>query len=108
MHRDALDDAGVVHKDVDDTDFLFDPSYQRVDLLLAGHVADVAMGFDALGLVGGQSLVDQLLLDVVEDDFGALACECRGQCEADAVGGARHKSDFAFQRKVYHFYKGKS
>ena len=107
VHGDALDNAGVVHKDVDHADLLFDLRHQRVDLLFVGHVADVAVGLDAFGLVGGQTFVHEFLLDVVEDDLGALACECRGQCEADAVGSARDKRDLAFQRKVYHFIKRK-
>ena len=72
-------------------------SHHGVHLLLAGHVADVAFGLDALGLVGGQAFVHQLLFDVVEDDFCALTCESRCQCESDAVRGARHERDLTFQ-----------
>ena len=101
-HRDALDDAGVVDEDVHHADLLFDLRYHGVHLLLVGHVADVAFGLDALGLVGGQTFVHQLLFDVVEDDLSALACESRSQRESDAVRGARHERDLTFQRKVYH------
>ena len=96
-HRDALDDAGVVDEDVHDADLFFDLRHHGVHLLLAGHVADVAFGLDALGLVGGQAFVHQLLFDVVEDDFCALTCESRCQCESDAVRGARHERDLTFQ-----------
>ena len=73
QHRDALDDAGVVDQNVDDADFFANLSDGLLHGFLIGHVADIAMRLDALLLVGSQTLIDQILVDIVKDD-GRRTC----------------------------------
>ena len=93
-HRDALDDAGVVDQHVDVADFLGNLLDHLIDGVLVGDVADIAVGFDAGFLVGGQALVDQLLLDVVKDDLGAAIGHSGGNGKADAIGSAGDEGDY--------------
>ena len=99
-HRNALDDAGVVDQDVDDADLLADLGDGRLHGLLIGHVADVAMRLDALLGIGGQALVDQVLVDVVEDDGRARLGKRGGDGEADAVGSAGDQGDLALEAEL--------
>ena len=85
MHRDAADDACVVDQDVDHTDFLFDFRNHGLNGGLVGDVADIAVGFDAFFLIGGQPFVDQFLVDVVEADGGTLFGKRRCYGKADSV-----------------------
>ena len=71
VHGDALDDAGVVDQDVDYADFLLYPGHEVLYLSLVGHVADVAVGLDAQLGVGGESLLHELGLDVIEHYGGS-------------------------------------
>ena len=100
-HGDALDDAGVVDQDVDMAHFLRDLLDESVDGVLVGDVADIAVGVDAGLFVGGQALVHQLLLDVVEHDGGAAVRHSGGDGEADAVGSSGDQSDLAGQIKGF-------
>ena len=96
-HRDALDDTGVVDQHIDVADLGGDLLDHLIDGVLVGDVADIAVGFDAGFLVGGQALVDQLLLDVVKDDLGAAIGHSGGNGKADAVGSAGDEGDLTGQ-----------
>ena len=98
-HGDAFDDARVVDQNIDDADFFLDLVGERLHGGLIGHVADIALGGDAKLGVGGKSLVDQLLIDIVEHDLRARLMERGGNGETDAVAGAGDPRDFAFQRE---------
>ena len=97
MHGDALDDAGVVDQNVDGPDFFLYLGYEGLYLSLVGHVADVAVCLDAQLSVGGESLLHQLGLDVVEYDGGSGLCVCRCDGEADSVGCAGYQRNLAFE-----------
>ena len=96
-HRDALDDTGVVDQHIDVADLGGDLLDHLIDGILVGDVADIAVGFDAGFLVGGQALVDQLLLDVVKDDLGAAVGHSGGNGKADAIGSAGDEGDLTGQ-----------
>ena len=100
-HRDALDDAGVVDQHIDVADFLGNLLDHLIDGVLVGDVADIAVGVDAGFLVGGQALVHQLLLDVVENDGGAAVRHGGGNGKADAVGCAGDQRDLTGQVKGF-------
>ena len=72
-----------------------------IDGVLVGDVADIAVGFDAGFLIGSQTLVHQLLLDVVENDGGAAVRHGGGNGKADAVGCAGNQRDLAGQVKGF-------
>ena len=100
-HRNALDDAGVVDQHIDVADLGGDLLDHLIDGVLVGDVADIAVGVDAGFLVGGQALVHQLLLDVVENDGGAAVGHSGGNGKADAVGCAGNERDLAGQVKGF-------
>ena len=101
-HRDALDDAGVVDQNVDHADFLANLGDGLLHCFLIGHVADIAVRLDALLLVGSQTLVDQILIDIVENDGRARRRQRVGNREADAVGRAGDESNLALQAEILH------
>src|SRR5699024_8083088 len=100
-HGDALDDTGVVVQDVEYAHFLGHFLDQGVHGVIIGDVADVAVGVDAGLFVGGQALVHQFLLDVVENDGGAAVGHRGGDGKADAVGSAGDQGDLAGQVKRF-------
>ena len=61
----------AVDQDVDYADFLLYPGHEVLYLSLVGHVADVAVGLDAQLGVGGESLLHELGLDVIEHYGGS-------------------------------------
>ena len=101
-HGDALDDAGVVHKDVDGAEFRGDFRHQLLHLGLVRHVRDVAVGLDALCLIIRHCLVQVLLAAAVENDLRAGARQGFRDGESDAVGSAGHKGYFSLQGKTVH------
>ena len=72
-----------------------------IDGILVGDIADIAVGLDTGLLVGSQTLIDQLLLDVVENDGGAAVGHSGGNGKADAVGCAGNQGDLAGQVKGF-------
>ena len=94
-HRNTLDDAGIVYQNVDHADLFFDLCNQCVYLLLICDIANISVRLDAKLLISGKSLVDKLLLDVVEYDRCARLRICRCDCESDAVGCACYKRYFS-------------
>ena len=104
-HGDALDDARVVDQNVDDADLVLHVCHQGLHRAFISHVADVAMGPDALFCIGGQPLVHQLLTDVVKDDGSTRGGKCLRNGETDAVGAARYPGDFTLQGKSVHIHE---
>ena len=102
-HRDALDDTGVVDQDVRrGAKVALDLLDEVGDLVLLGDVGDVALGLYALLGVVGETLVDLVLVAVVEGDLGAGLGESRREGEADAVAGTRHERDLAVEAEAVH------
>ena len=60
-HRYALDDAGVVYKDVYCAEFFLYVGNHLLNLVFFCNVADISFGVDALSLIVGQSLVHVVL-----------------------------------------------
>ena len=100
-HGDALDDTGVVDQNVDVADFLGDLCHHSIDGVLVGDVADVAVSLDACLCIGSQTLVHQLLLDIIEHDGSAVGCHSLCNCHADAVGCAGDQRHLAGQVKRF-------
>ena len=101
MHRDAFDDAGIVHQDVDGTHFGMNLLHQGVDGLFIGHVADIAAHvLDSGRVIGIQTFLAGFLVGTVEHDpvrsGGRIGT---GDAEADAVGTARNPRVFTLQGK---------
>ena len=68
VHGYALDDAGVVHQDVNLANFLVDLIHQFLYGHFVGHVAHIAVHVgDTGGLVGLQALFHGSLVGGVED-----------------------------------------
>ena len=102
-HGDALDDAGVVHQNVDDTHFGLDLGHQGIHSLFIGDIAYIAVGLDAGLTISSQALVHQFLLDVVENDGGTCLAQSAGDGKADSVRSAGYQGNLALQRKHVHF-----
>ena len=101
-HGNALDDAGVVDKDVNGAEVALDVGDQLDDVFLIGDVGEVAVSVDAFLTVGGQSGLHVVLTAAVERDLCACGSVCLCNGEADAVCGAGNKSYFSFQGKLLH------
>ena len=97
VHGDALDDAGVVHKDVDHADLLLNRCNHTVDSLLVGDVAHISVRFNALLPICRNALVHKVLLNVVKYDGCTSARHRLSDRETNAVGCTCHKCDFSFQ-----------
>ena len=97
QHGDSLDDTGIVYQDVDHSDLFLDLCHHGLYLLLVRHVAHIAVRFDALLLVSGDSLIHQLLLNVVEDNGCTRIRICACNRKANSVGSARHQRNLALQ-----------
>ena len=82
-------------------DFLGDLCHHGVDGVLIGNVADVAVRLDACLCIGSQTLVHQLLLDIIEHDGSAVGCHSLCNCHADAVGCAGDQRHLAGQVKRF-------
>ena len=96
-HRNALDNAGVVDKDVDGAEVALDICDHLDDVLFIGNVAVVALGVDALFGIGLHSLFHVLLAAAVESDLCAAVCVCLGYRKADTVCRAGDQRNFAFK-----------
>jgi len=101
MHGDALDDSGVVDKDVYLPYFLVDALHECLYVVLLSHVADVAFHVgDACLLVVVKAPLRGSLVDVVEDDVvDACGHERLRDVEAYAVAGSSDPGVLAFERK---------
>ncbi len=99
MHGNALDDAGVVHQDVNLSYLLVDGLHKSLHVVFLGDVAHVALHvLDAGLLVVGQSALQCCLVDVVEDDvLGACSHKGLGDVETDTVAGTGNPGILAFK-----------
>ena len=94
MHRNALDDAGVVHEDIDRSKILFDLLRGLLDCRFIRHIADISFYIEARFLIGGKPLIHQLPVDVVESDFRSRLGICQRDIQTDAVAAAGNPGDF--------------
>ena len=101
MHRDAFDDAGIVHQDVDGTHFGMNLLHQGVDGLFIGHVADIAAHvLDSGRVIGIQPFLARGFVGTVEYDPVRSGGRIRARdAEADAVGTARNPRVLTLQGK---------
>jgi hypothetical protein len=83
-----LDDAGVVHQDVDAAEAADGGVDDGLDLLLAADVEGEAEGLPAGRLDLGGDGLGGVVLEVGDDDAGALLREAEGGGAADALGAA--------------------
>ncbi len=87
LHRDALDDAGIVHQDVDGAYGSLDVGHHGLDGFFVGDVAEVSLGVYAEFLICCETAVYGLLTGAVEYNlragFGERACDSK----PDSVSG---------------------
>ena len=101
VHGDALDDAGVVHEDVDLAHLGVDLLHEGLDGHLVRDVAHIAVHvLDAGLLIVVEPPLEGGLVDVIEDDvLDAGGDKGLGDVEPDAVGGAGDPGILAFERE---------
>ena len=107
VHRDTLDNAGVVHEDVDLAHLFVDLLHEGLHVVLLGHVAHVPVYVrDARFLIIVQAPLQRGLVDVVEDDVPDAGFDKSfGDVEADSVGSARDPGVLAFEgEEVCHIF----
>ena len=66
MHRNSLNDTCVVNKDIDCSNFLLNSCNELLNLIFLSNVANFTECLDASLLVLSKSLVNKLLIDIVE------------------------------------------
>ena len=102
-HGNALDDAGVVHQNVQRSDCLFNVIDHFPDGSFIRNIADI--GLDVTDAVGGivlQRLVNGGLAGGVDDDPRTCAVKRLGDSIADAVAAAGNERGFPLQRELIH------
>ena len=102
VHRDAFDDAGIVHQDIYYAYFFFNFRNHFVDSGFVSHIAYVPVGFDSGFLIGLKTFIYKFGLDVVKHDCCACFGQCRSDGEADSVRCAGNQCYFPFQIKWIH------
>jgi len=104
VHRDALDDAGVVDQDVDRPQILDDPLIGPDYCILIGYVAHIAFCIDSCLLVGIESLVNQFLIDVIECNLCSSLRIHTGDCKPDPITGSGNPGHLSLQGEhILHF-----
>ena len=100
FHGCEAQDAGSVDEDVDAAEVGDGGIDSGLNLGLVGGVHLVALGVDAKlgGEVGGRGL-DLLLVQVEQDDVGAVAGELAADLDAHAAECAGHSADIALELK---------
>ena len=96
-HRNSLDDACVVNQDIDGAYFLLDLSYHSINCFFVGNVTYIAVSLDAFLSVCSDSLVYQLLLDIVEADGSTALSVCGSDSETNTVRCAGNQCNLTFQ-----------
>ena len=98
MHGDALDDAGIVHQDIDLADFGMDGIHQFLHGYLVRDVTHIAVHVgDAGGFVGLQALFHGCLVGRVEDDvLHAGLHESLGNGKANPISRTGYPGILAF------------
>ena len=102
QHGNTLDDAGVVDQDVNGAQVPLDVGHQLDHVLLVGDVGIVAVGVDALFMVGSHGGLHVMLAAAVESDLCAGGGIGLGDGKADAVSGAGDQSYLTLQGKLLH------
>lgn len=100
-HRDSLDDAGVVDKDIYTAEFFFYVLYKSVNLIFVCYVAYNTVSIDSGFLVGCEASVYEVLVDIIKYDL-LCACLMKGLCicEAEAVGCAGYPTYLAIESEL--------
>lgn len=93
-HRNSLDDAGIVDKDIKMSEGLDDVFDHVPDLILLGDVTDISFGLNAKLLIGIETHLNLLLIAVVEDDRGTHLSICGCDGKSDAIAGSGDQGDF--------------
>ncbi len=94
-HGNALDNARIVHQNINHAHFGGNLLYQRLHGVFVRYVAHIAVRLDSGLFVSGEAFIDELLLDIVEYDRRAGLCHAGCNRKADAVACACDKRDFA-------------
>ena len=99
MHRNALDDTGVVYQDVDIADLSVDFLHKFLYSNLVCNVANIALHvLDASLLVVGKATLKSSLVDVVEDDGLCTSSHKRfSNVETNAIRGTCNPGILAFE-----------
>ena len=100
-HRRALDDACIVHKNVDGAEPLLDIGNHRLDRRLIRDITEISMRLDAVLLVVRQCLVHVRLTAAVERNLRARVSICLRNRIADTVRTTCHQCDLARQRELF-------
>ena len=99
MHGDALDDTGVVHKNVNLADFLVDAFHKSLHGDFVGYVADIAVDIGDTGfLVSLKALFHGGLIGCIENDV-LYACFHERLCngKANSVRSTCNPGVFSFE-----------
>lgn len=107
-HRRALDDACIVHKNVDGAERLFDIGNHLAHRSLVRDITKISMRLDAVLLVVRQCLVHVRLTSAVERNLRARVSICLRNRIADTVSRSRHQRDLARQRELFRNIKHRS
>ena len=100
-HRRALDDACIVHKDVDGAERLFNIGNHLAHRSLIRDITEISMRLDAVLLVIRQCLVHVRLTAAVECDLRArIGIRLRNRI-ANAISRPRHQRYLARQRELF-------
>ena len=104
MHRDTLDDAGVVYKDIYLTNLLVNLLNHSLHIVFLRYVAYIAVHVgDTCVCIVLQTASKELLVDVVEDNVFDTCCNERAcDVEANAVRRTGDEGVLTFQRKRIH------
>ena len=94
-HEDALNDSGVVDKNVQGAKLCLDLGYQLRDVNLVSNVGDIAVGINTFGSIVGQGLVQILLTAAIKSDLGSSTRQGFRDGKTNAVGTTSNKGNLA-------------
>lgn len=96
LHRYALDDTGIVDKDIDCAHGFFNVSYHCLYCFFIGDVAEIAFCIDTKFLVCLHAAVNGLLTRAVEHYFCTCLRVCTGDGETYSISGTGYECHFSF------------
>ena len=97
MHRNALDDAGIIDQNIHCAQLLRDATDHPFDSLLVPHVADITLGLDALGCVLLQRLLQMLLAAAIKGNFSTGLGQSLSHSKAYSVSCTRNERNLTLQ-----------